>query len=77
MTEQGSPPYKSTEHQIEKSQHGGKRSGSGPKPIHTNPQVKERTKKLRATDSEWQRFLELCPDNSREAFIEILEALDR
>jgi len=60
-----------------KKQQGGKRYGSGPKPIHTNPDEKERTKKYRATDPEWERFKKLIPSNSRTAFLLILDLLEK
>lgn len=60
-----------------KKQHGGNRDGSGAKPIHTNPDEKERVKKYRATDSEWERFKELTPSNSRAAFLLILDLLEK
>lgn len=56
---------------------GGKRAGSGMKPIHTNPDEKERSKKYRATNAEWERFKELTPTNSREAFLQILDLLEK
>ena len=51
-----------------KSSWGGARPGSGPKPRHTDPEIRERHKKLRAGDEEWQQFLKLLPKDSREAF---------
>ena len=47
---------------------GGKREGAGRPFTHTDPEIKERTKKFRATDQEWAEFLSLLPDDSREAF---------
>jgi len=47
---------------------GGVRPGSGPKPKHTDPDIGERHKKFRATDDEWQQFLDLLPKDSREGF---------
>jgi hypothetical protein len=37
--------------------------------------VPEHIKKFRATEEEWKEFLELCPDDSREAFQLVLGAL--
>ena len=37
--------------------------------------VPEHIKKFRATEEEWKEFLELCPDDSREAFLFIFNAL--
>ena len=47
---------------------GGKREGAGRPVVHTDPQIKERLKRFRATDQEWEQFLDLLPDNTREAF---------
>ena len=47
---------------------GGKREGAGRPVVHTDPEIRERTKKFRATDQEWEEFLDLLPDDSREAF---------
>lgn len=58
-----------------KNTHGGKRDGAGGKKIHA-PEHAERIKKYRATDAEWERFLELTPRNSRQAFELILELLE-
>jgi hypothetical protein len=54
---------------------GGARSGSGPKPRHTDPEIKVRHKKFRATDEEWQQFLDLLPNDSREGFELLLGCL--
>jgi Trp operon repressor len=32
-------------------------------------------KKFRATEEEWQEFLKLCPDDAREAFLVVFNAL--
>jgi hypothetical protein len=50
------------------SKWGGARPGSGPKLRHADPEIKERHKKFRATDEEWQQFLDLLPKDSREGF---------
>ena len=50
---------------------GGKREGAGRPIIHNHPEIKERTKKFRATDEEWAEFLGLLPNDSREAFLAI------
>ena len=47
---------------------GGKREGAGRPVIHTDPEIRERTKKFRATDQEWAEFLDRLPNDSREAF---------
>jgi len=54
---------------------GGKREGAGRPIVHTDPTIKERTKKFRATDEEWAGFMDLLPDNSREAFQLTVQAL--
>jgi len=54
---------------------GGKREGAGRPVVHTDPEIKERAKKFRATDQEWAEFLDLLPDNSREAFQLTVQAL--
>ena len=54
---------------------GGKREGAGRPFTHTDPEIKERTKKFRATDQEWAKFLDLLPDDSRDAFLMINKAV--
>jgi len=61
---------------MKKNTHGGRRKGAGLKPKHTNPEVKVRTKKFRATDESWKRFQQLLPTDSEEAFDLLLELLD-
>jgi len=48
---------------------GGKREGAGRPITHNDPEIRERTKKFRATDREWEEFLDMLPDDSREAFL--------
>ena len=48
---------------------GGKREGAGRPIIHNDPDIRERTKKFRATDEEWEEFLDLLPSDSRSAFL--------
>ena len=48
---------------------GGKREGAGRPITHTDPEIKERLKKFRATDQEWEDFLYLMPNDSRDAFL--------
>jgi len=50
---------------------GNKREGAGRPFTHTDPEIKERLKKFRATDEEWAEFLNRLPDDSREAFLAI------
>ena len=54
---------------------GGKREGAGRPITHTDPTIKERLKKFRATDQEWTEFLDLLPSDSREAFLVINKAV--
>ena len=48
---------------------GGKREGAGRPVVHTDPEIKERLKKFRATDEEWEEFLDMLPGDSRQAFL--------
>ena len=50
---------------------GGKREGAGRPVTHNDPDIKERTKKFRATDQEWADFLTQLPDDTREAFLKL------
>lgn len=54
---------------------GGKREGAGRPITHNDPEIKERTKKFRATDEEWAEFLDLLPDDSRDAFLVLIKAV--
>lgn len=55
---------------------GGKREGAGRPVTHTDPEIKERTKKFRATDEEWAEFLDMLPNDSREAFLYLKNRID-
>lgn len=48
----------------------------GPPIVHTNPAVRERTTKLRATDAEWEQFNAALPVNTREKFLFLLYMLN-
>jgi hypothetical protein len=55
---------------------GGKREGAGRPVIHTDPTIKERTKKFRATDSEWELFVSQLPADTRNAFVYLKMLID-
>ena len=55
---------------------GGKREGAGRPVVHTDPTIRERTKKFRATDEEWEEFLDMLPGDSREAFHYLVALID-
>jgi hypothetical protein len=56
-----------------KSTHGGKRERAGRKPVP----FPLHTKKLRASEKEWQEFLSYLMGDARKDFIVILQALEK
>ena len=55
---------------------GGKREGAGRPVTHTDPEIKERLKRFRATDQEWEEFMRQLPDDTQDAFQYLLSLIE-